>query len=447
MSQAKAQLNQNQVNLDHTIIEAPIDGIITQRSVDVGQTVNAGMQAPTLFIIAADLTKMQVNASIDEADIGSIRPGQRVTFHVDAYPAETFQGTVEQIRLQTLVVQNVTTYATMLNVPNQDLRLKPGMTANLREGRGGEAQTNVLRIPNTAARFRPTTDMFAAFNQPVRQRRRVAGVADGEVEGCRPGRRRECRPECRPGCRAECRTGCWPGRRPGQAWPGICTQRVRTSGFGLRPDQLRPERCLARRPVRAAAVGSARKTFSGVAAAGGGRGADRRQAQDDRRAQQIERFKSMSPDEQTQFIARMKDRGQDTAAFEALVRTHGRAGGRLHGSSRDDTPRYGGPQSGETIDSLFKPLPVAQSTARAWIFVDRQLKPVNIRLGITDGTYTEVVGGELQQKSHGSRDGHHRHRQHSTAGWRCWQRQPAPRTAAKPGGGGPGGFGGGGRGR
>src|SRR5882757_2991919 len=130
--QAQANLSQSQVNLDHCTIQAPIDGIVIQRSVDVGQTVAASMQAPTLFIIAADLTKMQVNANIDESDVGRIRPNQAVTFRVDAYPGEEFQGQVSQVRLQPVVVQNVTTYGTIFNVPNTELKLKPGMTANLR---------------------------------------------------------------------------------------------------------------------------------------------------------------------------------------------------------------------------------------------------------------------------------------------------------------------------
>ena len=119
VSQSQASVNQNQVNLDHSIIKAPIDGIVIQRSVDVGQTVAASMQAPTLFIIAADLTKMQVNANIDESDVGRIRPGQHVTFKVDAYPSDTFEGTVAQIRLQPVVVQNVTTYGTIIDVPER----------------------------------------------------------------------------------------------------------------------------------------------------------------------------------------------------------------------------------------------------------------------------------------------------------------------------------------
>src|SRR5258705_6623409 len=163
VSQSQASVNQNQVNLDHTIITAPIDVIVTQRSVDVGQTVAASMQAPTLFVIAADLTKMQVNANIDEADVGRIRPGQHVTFHVDAYPTETFSGTVSQIRLQPVVVQNVTTYGTVIDVPNVGLKLKPGMTANVKVEIA--KRTGVLRVPSGALRFRPTAEVFAALNQ------------------------------------------------------------------------------------------------------------------------------------------------------------------------------------------------------------------------------------------------------------------------------------------
>ncbi|HZY06922.1 MAG TPA: efflux RND transporter periplasmic adaptor subunit, partial [Ilumatobacteraceae bacterium] len=165
VSQSQANLNQTQVNLEHTIITSPVDGIVTQRSVDVGQTVAASMQAPTLFIIAVDLTKLQVSANIDEADIGRIRPGQRATFRVDAYPTDTFEGTVAQVRLQPVVVQNVTTYATIINAPNSDLKLRPGMTATLRVE--VSQKTDVLRVPSAALRFKPTADVFAALNQPV----------------------------------------------------------------------------------------------------------------------------------------------------------------------------------------------------------------------------------------------------------------------------------------
>jgi HlyD family secretion protein len=165
VAQSQAQVNQNQVNLNHTVIVAPIDGIVTQRNVDVGQTVAASMQAPTLFVIAADLTKMQVNANIDEADVGRIRPGQHVMFHVDAYPTEGFEGMVSQVRLQPVVVQNVTTYGTVIDVPNPELKLKPGMTANVKVEIA--KRTGVLRVPNPALRFRPAAEVFAALNQTV----------------------------------------------------------------------------------------------------------------------------------------------------------------------------------------------------------------------------------------------------------------------------------------
>ena len=116
------------------------------------------MQAPTLFIIAADLTKMQVNANIDESDVGRMRPGQTVHFRVDAYPTEQFTGTVEQVRLNPTTVQNVVTYSTVIDVPNPDLKLKPGMTANVNIEIA--RRSNVLRVPNAALRFRPTRDTF-----------------------------------------------------------------------------------------------------------------------------------------------------------------------------------------------------------------------------------------------------------------------------------------------
>ncbi|MEW5982806.1 MAG: efflux RND transporter periplasmic adaptor subunit [Acidobacteriota bacterium] len=163
--QAEASLNQSEVNLDHTVIRAPIDGIVISRNVDVGQTVAASMSAPTLFVIAEDLTRMQANASIDESDVGKVEPGQAVTFTVDAYPGEEFSGRVSQVRLMGAVVQNVVTYTTMIDVPNPDLRLKPGMTANIvvEVARRDAA----LRIPSQALRFKPSTEVLASLGVPA----------------------------------------------------------------------------------------------------------------------------------------------------------------------------------------------------------------------------------------------------------------------------------------
>ena len=153
VTQARGSLNQNRVNLAHSIITAPVDGVVISRNVDVGQTVAASMSAPTLFVIAKDLTRMQVNASIDEADIGRIAPGQPVTFRVDAYPEDRFTGTVSQVRLDPVVAQNVVSYVTVIDVPNKAMKLKPGMTANVTVEIARAA--GVLRVPNAALRFRP----------------------------------------------------------------------------------------------------------------------------------------------------------------------------------------------------------------------------------------------------------------------------------------------------
>jgi len=165
VTEARASLNQNDVNLEHTIIKAPIDGIIISRNVDVGQTVAASMQAPTLFVIANDLTEMRVSAKVDESDIGRIRAGQHVTFRVDAYPAETFTGTVSQVRLQPVVDQNVVSYVTVIDVPNQEMKLKPGMTATVTVEIA--RADDVLRVPAAATRFRPTAEVFAALGQDL----------------------------------------------------------------------------------------------------------------------------------------------------------------------------------------------------------------------------------------------------------------------------------------
>jgi HlyD family secretion protein len=161
--QGRASLRNNEVNLGHTTIKAPIDGIVISRNVDVGQTVAASMSAPTLFVLAQDLREMQVNASVDESDIGRIEPGQRVEFRVDAYPDEAFTGTVRQVRLEPVVEQNVVSYVTVIDVPNPDLKLKPGMTANVTIEIAHADE--VLRVPNAALRFRPTTDVLTALGQ------------------------------------------------------------------------------------------------------------------------------------------------------------------------------------------------------------------------------------------------------------------------------------------
>jgi HlyD family secretion protein len=176
VAQAAASVKQAAVDLEHTAIYAPIDGVVIARNVDVGQTVAASLQAPTLFVIANDLTQMQVNASIDEADVGRVHTGQDATFRVDAYPERTFRGQVSQVRLQPTTNQNVVTYSTIVNVPNPDSLLMPGMTASV--SIIVERREGALRVPAAALRFRPP-----GAGGGERDRGRAGGGGGGAATG------------------------------------------------------------------------------------------------------------------------------------------------------------------------------------------------------------------------------------------------------------------------
>jgi HlyD family secretion protein len=151
--QTRGAYNHAQTNLRNATIRSPVDGTVISRSVDVGQTVAASFQTPTLFTIAQDLTKMRIETSVDEADIGKVQLGHPVTFTVDAYPETEFKGEVSQIRNAAVVNQNVVTYTVVVSVDNADLKLKPGMTANV--SILTSRKDNVLKVPNAALRFRP----------------------------------------------------------------------------------------------------------------------------------------------------------------------------------------------------------------------------------------------------------------------------------------------------
>ena len=413
--QAEAAVNKAKVDLDHTVITAPIDGIVIKRSVDKGQTVAASMQAPELFIIAADLTKMQVNANIDESDVGRMRPGQAVTFRVDAYPTETFHGTVHQVRLNPLTVQNVVTYSTVIDVPNPELKLKPGMTANVNIEIA--RRDNVLRVPNAALRFRPTKDIFDALNQPM-----PPELERGLGRGNRGGQNGQNGP---------------PAAGTSQAPPAGAS----TTPSGSTP----PAPSAAQRPVGAATAGQvdaraqgsqprangearpagenaqAARSGGGEGQGQGGRGGFANMTPEERQKRMEERMASMTPEERTAFQERMKERmaqgggpggpggGQGGGANFSRggapgtggsgrsagnqPRTDGGPGG---GRPRQQSPSAANPKSAATttattIDSLFAPLPNIETRGRAWLYINKQLKPVSLRLGISDGTYTEVL--------------------------------------------------------
>jgi len=193
--QSRAALNQAETNLRYTRILSPVDGTVISRNIDVGQTVAASFQTPTLFTIAEDLTKMQIDTSVDEADIGQAKVGQEVRFTVDAYPDTNFSGLVSEIRNAPVTVQNVVTYDVVVQVSNADLKLKPGMTANV--SIITSRKQGVLLVPNSALRFKPqekggeatgqskrTSDIkgpavWILENKQPKQRGVATGISDG----------------------------------------------------------------------------------------------------------------------------------------------------------------------------------------------------------------------------------------------------------------------------
>ncbi len=396
VTQAQASLNQNQVNLEHTVITAPIDGLVISRNVDVGQTVAASMQAPTLFVLAADLTKMQVVANLDESDVGRIRPNQAVVFRVDAYPNDTFRGSVSQVRLEAKVQQNVVTYATVIDVPNDDLRLKPGMTANVNIELA--KALNVLRVPNAALRFRPAAEVFTALGQapPEPQGRGFApggGRRNGsQGNGDTPGTPASASPApaVAPGSQAPTVT------TPGRAEPAAQVE----AGSGARP------------PARGAAPGQGDGRGGSTAPTGGDRQPEAAADTTDRRARFAERMQNLPPEQREAMMARMRERGIDPANPGAAFNGRGGVGERNsatgstdapsgQGRGRRDSPAPASPPAGAqspgTIDALFAPLPRTESPGRVWTYVNNTLQPVRLRLGISDGQFTELIEGDLSE--------------------------------------------------
>ncbi|MCA1559561.1 MAG: efflux RND transporter periplasmic adaptor subunit [Acidobacteria bacterium] len=388
-----------------------MDGIVISRNVDPGQTVAASMSAPTLYVIAADLTQMQVLANIDEADVGRMRPGQTVRFRVDAYPTDEFTGSVQQVRLQPAVVQNVVTYSTVISVPNPELKLKPGMTANVSIEIA--RRNNVLRVPNAALRFRPTEAIFAALNQPVPPELQ-RGAGRGQTGGGRAGATGAGQA---PATHSGQPTQPTAGGAPAAGSPA--PQRAPQSGGGAaatpqgRGSQGAPQQPRADSP-EARGGGD---TASAGRGSGGGRGFDPNMTPEERRKRMEERMAGMTPEQREQLMARMREREAPGGSRGDGTTASADGGGRGQAATANAPSNTAGgrrePNRGmvqgvnagssiasgaTTIDSLFGPLPVSESRGRVWLYLaaTKQLKPVNVRLGISDGTYTEVLDGELQ---------------------------------------------------
>src|SRR5688572_6993756 len=314
--QREAQLSQSKVDLDRTTIRAPVDGIVVKKSVEPGQTVAASLQAPELFVIAQDLRSMQVDTSVDEAEVGRIREGQQASFTVDSFPGRMFRGRVEQVRRAATVVQNVVTYTAVIGTSNPNLELFPGMTANVRIVT--DTRENVLKVPNSALRFRPAG---------VAPEPRESGSApepgaapdEGKKKGAREGQK---------------------GEQKGEG------QRERlTKELNLTPEQQsKVEAILNETRDRIRAVPAEDK------------GERRKQAERLRAESRARIAEVLTPEQRKRYEEMSPARG---------------AGGRA------------------TV-----------TRGRVWVpGADGKPKAVNVRLGLSDGTHSELLGGELQEGS------------------------------------------------
>ena len=322
VDQKTAALAQAQTNLDYTTIRAPVDGMVVSRAVDVGQTVAASLQAPTLFTIAQDLTKMQVETSVDEADIGRVKLEDRATFTVDAFSGQTFSGIVTQIRKAAQIVQNVVTYTVVISVDNPGGRLLPGMTANVKLVYA--EKPSVLKVPNAALRFRPA----GADAGPVGSTRGQGGApsAGPPVAGQPP--------------RGDVAGG---GRSPGEMRERLVT------GLGLSAEQQKKLD-----PILA----DTRQQM--MALRGLPEGERQARAATIREATRA-KIREILPPEQR-------------AKYEELAGREGRSAGAA--------PAFGG----------------GGNAGRVWILdTDGKPKAVALTLGLSDGTATEVLRGDLKE--------------------------------------------------
>lgn len=303
VKQRESQLSQAKVDLERTTIRAPVDGIVISRSVDAGQTVAASLQAPVLFQIARNLTDMQVEASIDESEIGRIAVGQDATFTVDSFPGRTFRGKVTQVRKAALVVQNVVTYTAIISAPNPDLTLLPGMTTNVRITVA--SRDKALKLPNAALRYRPPGAEAPAKGQKSAPQKAAAAPAAG-----------------------------------GGGGQGQATRERLVRELGLNAEQAAKLEAIQRST-----------------------------------AERIAAISVDDPAQRKKEIGRL--RAQSRSEIAAILNDEQRA-------------RY------EAMASEQRG--VATRSGSVWV-VDGAGKPksVNVRLGITDGTHTELLGGDLKE--------------------------------------------------
>ena len=378
VAQAKAQLQQSQVNLDHSIITSPIDGVVVSRSVDVGQTVAASLSAPTLFTIANDLTKMQVLASIDEADVGQIRQGIQAHFSVDAYPGEIFVGDISQLRLNAQTLQNVVTYSAVIDVANKGLKLRPGMTANITISVA--KREDVLTVPNAALRFKPNLSdkEMEAFRGKMEERRkeleaqRLAQQGGQEGQQAPPQEQQAQQPSAPGGDQSNANQG----RRHGAGGAEASGQR----GGGGQGNFNRE----AWRQRREAGQGNANR--EGFRQRGeGGQGNSNREG-----------FRQRGEGGQGNTNREARQRGGAGQAAGAEAQRP-RGEGAQPGSAQGQRQRGEGGQGAQAAAGGQGGGPRRQWQTIWVLTANKTIEPRWVRTGLTNGRVTEIVAGDLQE--------------------------------------------------
>ena len=364
----EANLNQAKLNLSYTIIRSPIDGVVVNRMVDEGQAVQSSMNVAQFFLLATDLRELKINAGVDEAEIGKIRPGMPVTFTVDTYEGATFQGTVDTVRLNASTQNNVVTYPVWIRVRNDDLRLRPALTATVRIRT--QAVNGVVRIPNQALRFRPTSDIYAALGlEPPPAPARGAGGgrggrAGGGESGAQPGG------ASAPGAAANAgsagaRAGAAPSQRrqQGQSPAG---ERMARGGDD---------------PAAASGAPTGRRGGRG-GAEGFGRG----------------QFANLSPEERRKVMESMGMRGGGPGGGPGGGGRPGGRGGRGAAppsvADNSDPP----PLEAGKIDELFVPTPIRQRPGSVWTWdaAAKKLTEIRVVTGLADSQFSQLVSGDVK---------------------------------------------------
>jgi HlyD family secretion protein len=371
MIQSRINLDQAKLNVTEATIKSPIDGVVVNRVVDRGQTVVGSQSATKFFDIATELTSLKLEGGVDEAEIGKVRTGMRVVFTVDAYPNQDFYGEITMVRINPTVQQNVVTYTTVAKVQNNDLRLKPGMTANMRIEVA--RRDNVMRIPSAALRFRPTNDMWTALKMepPTPAGRGGAGRMGGSAQA-------------------------------GSGSPSTSSGQAPTATPASASAQARPQQAPQQAAAGSGQTGRNRGGDNPFQGSGSGRTGARGGG-----------MSNLTPEQQKQVAAiRELPRDQQMAAYAKLgINFGGRGGGQGQGGrgGRGGNAGQSAPvtpiaqRGADSIDQLFPEL--VRQPSRGQVYVLRaadathphgKLERLDIQQGISDGTFTELVSGPAE---------------------------------------------------